>query len=56
MYGFSQHKGYPTSAHREAVSKFGPCAIHRMTFGPVKRAIEAQQIAHDRKLKKPKIK
>ncbi len=31
-YGFQQHKGYPTETHRIALRKFGPSAIHRLTF------------------------
>lgn len=31
-YGFAVHKGYPTALHREAIAKFGACAIHRKTF------------------------
>ena len=31
-YGFSQHKGYPTAEHREAIRRLGPSPIHRMTF------------------------
>lgn len=31
-YGFSQHKGYPTKKHREAIHRLGPAAIHRKTF------------------------
>ena len=31
-YGFAQHKGYGTSAHIEAIRKYGPCPIHRRTF------------------------
>ena len=31
-YGFKKHKGYPTKAHRQAIEKYGPSAIHRMTF------------------------
>lgn len=31
-YGFEVHKGYGTKAHREALLKYGPCAIHRMSF------------------------
>ena len=31
-YGFAQHKGYPTVAHRRALAEFGPCEIHRRTF------------------------
>ena len=31
-YGFAQHKGYPTPAHRQAVAKLGPTPIHRRSF------------------------
>jgi ribonuclease HII len=31
-YGFSQHKGYGTEEHREAVLKIGRCAQHREMF------------------------
>jgi ribonuclease HII len=31
-YGFEQHKGYPTKAHREAIRRLGPCEIHRKSF------------------------
>lgn len=31
-YGFSQHKGYPTSQHRQAIAQFGASEIHRRTF------------------------
>ncbi|MDW9481183.1 ribonuclease HII [Sinorhizobium meliloti] len=37
-YGFEIHMGYPTKAHIEAIAKYGPCPIHRMTFGPLKSA------------------
>ena len=36
-YGFSKHKGYPTKFHLKMLKKYGPCKIHRKTFGPVKR-------------------
>ncbi|MCP5521025.1 MAG: ribonuclease HII [Verrucomicrobiales bacterium] len=35
-YGFAQHKGYPTPAHLEALSRLGPCPIHRRSFAPVR--------------------
>ena len=35
QYGFSQHKGYPTAAHRDALRCFGPCPEHRRSFAPV---------------------
>ena len=31
-YGFAKHKGYGTKAHYEALKKYGPSPIHRMTF------------------------
>lgn len=35
MYGFAKHKGYGTKVHMDALRKFGPCPIHRMSFRPV---------------------
>ena len=35
-YGFEQHKGYGTLSHRNAITKHGPCAIHRMSFAPIR--------------------
>lgn len=40
-YGFSQHKGYGTAAHAEALTRLGPCAIHRRSFAPVRAALAA---------------
>lgn len=37
-YGFAVHKGYPTSRHREALRRLGPCPIHRRSFAPVEAA------------------
>ena len=31
-YGFAQHKGYGTRAHREALVRLGPCPVHRRSF------------------------
>jgi ribonuclease HII len=31
-YGFSNHAGYGTKAHFEALRKFGACPLHRMSF------------------------
>jgi ribonuclease HII len=39
QYNFTQHKGYPTKAHREAVAEYGPCPIHRMTFKGVREFV-----------------
>ena len=35
-YGFAEHKGYGTPQHLAAIQKLGPCAIHRMSFAPLK--------------------
>lgn len=35
-YGFDQHKGYGTPQHIEAIRKWGPCPIHRLSFEPLK--------------------
>ncbi len=35
-YGFAEHKGYSTPQHFAAIEKLGPCAIHRMSFAPLK--------------------
>ena len=36
LYGFDENKGYGTAAHLRALATFGPCAIHRTTFAPVR--------------------
>jgi ribonuclease HII len=36
QYGFDQNFGYATAEHLRALEKFGPCAIHRATFAPVR--------------------
>ena len=32
MYNWKKNKGYPTTEHREAIKKYGPCKYHRMSF------------------------
>lgn len=32
QYGFEKHAGYGTRRHFEALDRFGPCPLHRMTF------------------------
>ena len=34
QYGFSRHKGYPTSYHFKAIRDHGPLPIHRKSFYP----------------------
>jgi ribonuclease HII len=36
QYGFDENKGYATPKHLKALAAFGPCAIHRATFAPVR--------------------
>ena len=38
-YGFARHKGYGTRAHRDALLRFGPSPIHRLSFAPVRSAL-----------------
>lgn len=46
QYGFHDHKGYGTAQHLQAIQMYGPCAIHRKSFGLLK-AEEYQEAAHD---------
>jgi ribonuclease HII len=39
-YGFAVHKGYPTRRHLEALVRLGPSAVHRRSFGPVRRLLD----------------
>lgn len=39
-YGFAAHKGYGTREHLDALRRLGPCPEHRMTFAPVRDALE----------------
>jgi ribonuclease HII len=32
QYGFDRHRGYGTMSHRDAIARFGPSPIHRMSF------------------------
>jgi ribonuclease HII len=35
-YGFDVHKGYATKDHIEAIHRYGPCPIHRLSFKSLK--------------------
>ena len=39
QYGLDGHKGYPTKKHIEALREHGVTAIHRRSFGPVKKLL-----------------
>lgn len=44
LYGFDRHFGYPTPDHLEALRRYGPCPIHRRSYGPVRGCLpEAEQ-------------
>lgn len=39
-YGFKRHKGYATAEHLQAIQTFGPSAIHRRSFDPVRTMLK----------------
>jgi len=39
QYGIAKHKGYPTRAHMEAVTLYGPLSEHRRSFGPIRKVL-----------------
>jgi ribonuclease HII len=41
-YGFERHAGYPTADHLAALEAFGSCAVHRKSFGPIKRILKTR--------------
>lgn len=43
-YGFKSHVGYGTKVHQESLSHLGPCPIHRQSYAPIKRVVEAMRI------------
>ncbi len=44
-YGFDENKGYATAAHLRALVAYGPCAIHRATFAPVRESSGAGHVS-----------
>lgn len=40
-YGLEGHKGYPTKAHVAALHELGVTPIHRRSYAPVRKALEA---------------
>jgi len=38
-YDFGGHKGYGTAKHLDAISRLGPCDIHRRSFSPIKNYV-----------------
>ena len=45
QYGFCDHKGYGTAQHLQALQVYGPCPIHRRSFGLLKGE-EYQEVQH----------
>lgn len=43
-YKFDQHKGYATSEHLAAIKKYGPCPIHRKSYGPIKEEFQESEL------------
>jgi ribonuclease HII len=39
-YGFAAHKGYGVPEHAAALRRLGPCALHRMTWAPLRALLE----------------
>ncbi|KPK46589.1 MAG: hypothetical protein AMJ77_05705 [Dehalococcoidia bacterium SM23_28_2] len=39
-YGFDRNKGYATREHLNALTRLGPCPIHRRSFAPVRACLE----------------
>lgn len=44
LYGFKNHKGYPTKKHLEAIKKYGLIEGYRKSYGPVKEIIEKEKL------------
>ena len=44
-YGFAAHKGYHAPIHVDALSRLGPCPIHRLSWAPVRLVLERGAMA-----------
>lgn len=40
LYGFAHNKGYGTRYHQQALQQHGPCAIHRMSYRPLREGLD----------------
>ena len=40
-YGLAQHKGYPSKRHLEALQRLGVLPVHRRSYAPVRRILDA---------------
>jgi len=43
-YGFDEHKGYGTPAHRDALRRLGPCPAHRRSYAPVQATMQGPDL------------
>lgn len=41
LYGFDQHKGYPTALHLERLRLHGVSPVHRRSYAPVRELLDA---------------
>ena len=41
LYGLDRHKGYTTAAHLVALERHGVAEIHRRSYAPIRRLLEA---------------
>lgn len=44
MYGFKNHKGYPTRKHYDALNTYGLIEGYRKTYGPIKKILEGEKL------------
>ena len=47
MYGFKDHKGYPTKKHLENISKYGILSNYRRSYKPVQKIIEMRNFSEN---------
>nr|WP_292051809.1 MULTISPECIES: ribonuclease HII [unclassified Brevundimonas] len=43
QYGFARHKGYGSALHRQALATYGPCAVHRKSYAPIRALLAASE-------------
>jgi ribonuclease HII len=43
-YAWDRNMGYPTKVHRAAISEFGACGHHRMTFALLPRSLQIEAL------------
>jgi len=44
QYGFDHNKGYGSKQHLDALSRYGPCPIHRVSYAPVSMAMLGKKL------------